>query len=83
MIHDFIITEKYAIIPENPAIFKPEDMLKNKLIIQMDREICSRYYVLQRETGEKVCHFDMPSHYVFHYANAYDDVINQQNVIVI
>ena len=33
MIHDFLITEKYAIIPENPALFKPEAILKNEFVI--------------------------------------------------
>jgi hypothetical protein len=28
-------------------------------------------------------HFDLPSHYVFHYVNSYEDNINGHNVIII
>jgi len=49
MIHDFIITENYVIIPDSPLEFKPEAPIKeSKFIFQFDKTRPSRYGVMKR-----------------------------------
>lgn len=49
MVHDFMITENYIIIPDSPLEFKPEACVKeNKFIFQFDQKAPSRYGVMKR-----------------------------------
>lgn len=83
MIHDFLITEKYAILPDCPLIFKPELIVEKKFPFQMDRNVPSVYIVLDRETGEVIHKFTLPSHYVFHYFNAWNEKVGNEEQIII
>ena len=75
MIHDFMITENYIIIPDSPLEFNPEAPIKeSKFIFQFAAEKPSRYGIMPRNgTSTEVKWFDFPSHMVFHYINAWEE----------
>jgi len=48
MIHDFMITENYVILPDLPLELRPDLMLKGKFIFQYDEEKPARYGIMKR-----------------------------------
>ena len=49
MIHDFIMTENYIMIPDLPMEFKPEATVKeSKFIFQFDKNAKARYGLMKR-----------------------------------
>jgi len=49
MIHDFMITENYVIIPDSPLEFNPKATVKDsKFIFQFDHTRPSRYGIMKR-----------------------------------
>ena len=49
----------------------------------MDYSKSSIYYILDRQNGNLVTKFEMPSHYVFHYFNAWEDYQHDDKIIKI
>jgi len=76
MIHDFIITQNYVIIPDSPMELRPDLAIKeNKFLFQFDKSKPSRYGVMKRQcqNPDQVQWFETPSHIVFHYVNAWEE----------
>ena len=76
MIHDFIITENYIVIPDLPMELKPEGTInENKFIFQFDKSQTARYGVMKRnETdSKKIRWFELPAHMVVHWVNAWEE----------
>ena len=73
MIHDFLITENYVIIPDLPLEFNPPKAVKNKgFVFQFDEQAPSRYGVMKKGQTD-VKWFSLPNHYIFHYVNAWEE----------
>ncbi|KAF5752656.1 carotenoid cleavage dioxygenase 1 family protein [Tripterygium wilfordii] len=81
MMHDFAITENYAIFLDLPLCFKPKEMVKEKkLIFSFDETKKSRFGVLPRYAKDELLirWFELPTCFIFHNANAWeegDDVV--------
>ncbi|XP_024025912.1 carotenoid 9,10(9',10')-cleavage dioxygenase 1 isoform X1 [Morus notabilis] len=76
MMHDFAITENYAIFMDLPFFFKPKEMVKeNKMIYQFDTTKKARFGVLPRYAKNELLikWFELPSCFIFHNANAWEE----------
>ena len=75
MMHDFCITENYSIICDMPLVFDPKRVIESKFIFYLDHSMNSRYGVFKRhaKSQDEIQWFDLPTHYVFHYLNSYED----------
>jgi len=73
MMHDFVITENYAIFFDTPAVFDLQQMLAGREPMSWKPENGSRVGVLPRHgTGGDVRWFEMPNGYVVHFFNAWE-----------
>ncbi|CAL9116911.1 unnamed protein product [Musa acuminata var. zebrina] len=75
MMHDFAITENYAIFMDLPLYFRPNEMVKGKLIFSFDASKKSRFGVLPRYAKDdlRIRWFELPNCYIFHNANAWEE----------
>lgn len=73
MIHDFVITRNYAVVPVFPAVASLAS-LKRGRIAEWKPEQGAFIYVIEKSGEQKtVRRFEMPLCYIYHYANAYED----------
>ncbi|KAM7472514.1 hypothetical protein LguiA_010697 [Lonicera macranthoides] len=76
MMHDFAITENYAIIMDLPLYFRPKEMVKeNKMIFTFDTTKKARFGVLPRYAKNELLikWFNLPNCFIFHNANAWEE----------
>ncbi|XP_074332838.1 carotenoid 9,10(9',10')-cleavage dioxygenase 1-like isoform X3 [Apium graveolens] len=76
MMHDFAITENYAIIMDLPLYIKPMEMVKEKkLIVTFDATKKARFGVLPRYAKNEMLikWFELPNCFIFHNANAWEE----------
>ncbi|XP_006345443.1 carotenoid 9,10(9',10')-cleavage dioxygenase 1 [Solanum tuberosum] len=76
MMHDFAITENYAIIMDLPLCFRPMEMVKNnKLAFTFDATKKARFGVLPRYANNEalIRWFELPNCFIFHNANAWEE----------
>ncbi|KAK9089692.1 hypothetical protein Scep_028774 [Stephania cephalantha] len=76
LMHDFAITENYAVFMDLPLYFRPKDMVKeNQLIFSFDKTKKSRFGVLPRyaKNDLQIRWFELPNCYIFHNANAWEE----------
>ncbi|KAL4198341.1 hypothetical protein AMTRI_Chr03g139740 [Amborella trichopoda] len=75
MMHDFAITENYAIFMDLPLYFRPKDMVKGKLVFTFDNTKKARFGVLPRYAKDElqIRWFELPNCFIFHNANAWED----------
>ncbi|XP_078435749.1 carotenoid 9,10(9',10')-cleavage dioxygenase-like [Wolffia australiana] len=76
MMHDFAITENYAIFMDLPLYFRPKNMVKNgTLIFTFDPTKKARFGVLPRYAKDELQMkwFELPNCFIFHNANAWED----------
>ncbi|KAG9138237.1 hypothetical protein Leryth_001448 [Lithospermum erythrorhizon] len=69
MMHDFAITENYAIFMDLPLYSKPKEMMKdNKLMLSFDDTKKAHFGILPRyaKTELLIKWFELPSCYIFH-----------------
>ncbi|KAL3537442.1 hypothetical protein ACH5RR_000808 [Cinchona calisaya] len=76
MMHDFAITENYAIFMDLPLYFRPKEMVKDKkLIFTFDPTKKARFGVLPRYSKNDLLikWFELPNCFIFHNANAWEE----------
>lgn len=75
MMHDFAITQNYAIFMDLPLYFHPKNMMKGKLILTFDQTKKARFGVLPRYAKDdlQMRWFELPNCYIFHNANAWEE----------
>ncbi|XP_051123633.1 carotenoid 9,10(9',10')-cleavage dioxygenase-like isoform X2 [Andrographis paniculata] len=76
MMHDFAITENYAIFMDLPLYFKPKEMVKdNKFIFSFDQTKNARFGILPRYAKNELLikWFELPNCFIFHNANAWEE----------
>ncbi|KAJ8748707.1 hypothetical protein K2173_011255 [Erythroxylum novogranatense] len=76
MMHDFAITENYAIFMDLPMYFRPKEMVKEKkMIFTFDATKKARFGVLPRYAKDDslIRWFELPNCFIFHNANAWEE----------
>ncbi|KAK4591927.1 hypothetical protein RGQ29_016412 [Quercus rubra] len=76
MMHDFAITENYAIFMDHPLIFKPKEMVKEKKsAFTFDATKRARFGILPRYAKDElqIRWFELPNCFIFHNANAWEE----------
>ncbi|KAL5719982.1 Dixin [Ranunculus cassubicifolius] len=76
MMHDFAITENYAIFMDLPLYFRPKEMVKEKkLIFSFDETKKARFGILPRYAKDElqIRWFELPNCFIFHNANAWEE----------
>ena len=75
MMHDMSITENYSIFLDHPLCLDGAKMAQGGMPFAFDEEAGSRYGIMPRHgtTAEDAKWFDLPSHMVFHTANAWEE----------
>ncbi|XP_021280006.1 carotenoid 9,10(9',10')-cleavage dioxygenase 1 [Herrania umbratica] len=76
MMHDFAITENYAIFLDLPLHFRPKEMVKEKkMIYSFDASKKARFGVLPRYAKDDLLirWFELPNCFIFHNANAWEE----------
>ncbi|KAL1197591.1 Carotenoid 9,10(9',10')-cleavage dioxygenase 1 [Cardamine amara subsp. amara] len=76
MMHDFAITETYAIFMDLPMHFRPKEMVKEKkMIYSFDSTKKARFGVLPRYAKDELMirWFELPNCFIFHNANAWEE----------
>ncbi|XP_028796877.1 carotenoid 9,10(9',10')-cleavage dioxygenase 1 [Neltuma alba] len=83
MMHDFAITENYAIFMDLPLYFRPKEMVKEKkMIFSFDSTKKARFGVLPRyaKNEMQIRWFELPNCFIFHNANAWEE---EEDVVLI
>eukprot|EP00252_Welwitschia_mirabilis_P023620 TRINITY_DN672_c0_g1_i1.p1 TRINITY_DN672_c0_g1~~TRINITY_DN672_c0_g1_i1.p1 ORF type:complete len:495 (+),score=76.24 TRINITY_DN672_c0_g1_i1:107-1591(+) len=75
MMHDFAITENYAIFMDLPLYFTPKEMIKGGFIFTYDKTKLARFGILPRYAKDdiKIQWFELPNCFIFHTANAWEE----------
>ncbi|KAL0464433.1 UNVERIFIED_CONTAM: Carotenoid 9,10(9',10')-cleavage dioxygenase 1, partial [Sesamum latifolium] len=76
MMHDFAITENYAVFMDLPLYFRPKEMVKdNKFIFSFDPTKKARFGILPRYAKNELLirWFELPNCFIFHNANAWEE----------
>ncbi|KAH7446558.1 hypothetical protein KP509_01G061900 [Ceratopteris richardii] len=75
MMHDFAITEHYAIFLDMPLYLLPKEMVKGKLILKFDEKKPARIGILPRyaKNESTIKWFELPTCYAFHNVNAWEE----------
>ncbi|CAN0864678.1 Carotenoid 9,10(9',10')-cleavage dioxygenase 1 [Linum grandiflorum] len=75
MMHDFAITENYAIFMDLPLYFRPKEMVKQKFAFTFDPAVKARFGILPRYAKDDLMikWFELPNCFIFHNANAWEE----------
>nr|GMC84495.1 carotenoid 9,10(9',10')-cleavage dioxygenase 1-like [Ipomoea batatas] len=76
MMHDFAITENYAIFMDLPLYFQPKEMVtKKQFAYKFDATKKARFGVLPRYAKNELLikWFELPNCFIFHNANAWEE----------
>ncbi|KAI9402393.1 hypothetical protein POPTR_001G265600v4 [Populus trichocarpa] len=76
MMHDFAITENYAVFLDLPLYFRPKEMVKDKkFVFTFDATKKARFGVLPRYAKDDLLikWFELPNCFIFHNANAWEE----------
>jgi len=72
MLHDFAVTDDFAVFFVCPSVFRLENMMKGLPALSWEPEHGTKIGVMNRQTGE-VMWFKTDAFYVFHFLNAYQE----------
>lgn len=86
MLHMFLITEKYVVIPDLPLEFNIDNAIKNNDFVYAFNETARTRYGFNKRTAndaESIIWIETDPHYVFHFCNAWDDTNDQGHDLVV
>ncbi|EPS58741.1 hypothetical protein M569_16072, partial [Genlisea aurea] len=75
LIHDFAITQNYAIFPDTQIVVRPGNVLKSQPLITVDSGKSPRLGILPRnaEDDEGICWVEVPGFNMVHAVNAWEE----------
>ncbi|KAF3780589.1 Carotenoid 9-10(9'-10)-cleavage dioxygenase [Nymphaea thermarum] len=75
LMHDFAITENFAIFMDLPLYFTPQNMAKGGLAYKFDETKRARFGILPRYAKDELQMrwFELPNCFIFHNANAWEE----------
>ena len=85
MLHEFLITEKYAIVPDLPLEFDPPNAIRfKKFLYNFNKSKRARYGIWPRysKDAKEIKWFEVEPHYCFHYGTCYDSINENGEEIV-
>lgn len=85
LLHGFAATEHYIIIPDLPLELSPLHCVTGKHLAQMNKNKAARYGLLKRfsKDPKEIVWFELPSHYCFHFGNAWEENENGEEKVVL
>ena len=85
MIHDVAITENYVVFNDLPMQFTPENLVNAEQgAFTFNKDMSAMYGVMKRDckNTDEIKWFELPNHYVFHFANAWETTNDQGHEVI-
>ncbi|KAK4768346.1 hypothetical protein SAY87_003487 [Trapa incisa] len=84
MVHDFAITEKFVVIPDQQVVFKLQEMFRGGSPVIYDKAKKSRFGILPKDarTGSEIQWIDLPDTFCFHLWNAWEEPTTDEVVVI-
>ncbi|KAJ4726605.1 9-cis-epoxycarotenoid dioxygenase [Melia azedarach] len=84
MMHDFAITEKFVVIPDQQVVFKLPEMIRGGSPVIYDKNKMSRFGILDKNAADasKIKWIEAPDCFCFHLWNAWEEPETEEVVVI-